>query len=111
MSDQPNRPQSEPLPAIGIPDGKPTPRPSHCSGASLLVDRESYRALERGGIRWETRSKDLPAEGKGPARVACAGVELTLTRGTQTYTYALCRECMTLENQFRAALAAKVQAP
>lgn len=95
--------------AIGIPDGKPAPRPRHCSGASLLVDRVTYRALERDGVRWETRSDDIPAEGKASARVACDGQELTLTRGTQTYTYALCRECMVLEKQFRAALAGKGQ--
>jgi hypothetical protein len=101
------RPQSEPMLAIGIPDGTTAPRPRFCSGASLLVDRATYRALERDGVRWETRSDAVPVEGKATARVACNGQELTLERGKATYTYALCRECMVLESQFRAALAAK----
>lgn len=94
---------SDPL-RIGIPDGKPAPRPTHCAGASLEVDLAGYRALERGGIRWATRSSDLPVEGKGPARVACEGREVTEQRGTVTYTYAVCRECAALEHKFRTAL-------
>lgn len=99
------RPQSEPI-GIGIPDGAPRPRQTHCSGASLLVDVATYRTLERSGVRWATRSEDIPADGKGDARVACDGQAVTLTRGTTVYSYALCRDCMALEAKFRAALAA-----
>jgi hypothetical protein len=101
------RPQSEPKLAIGIPDGTWTPRPRFCSGASMLVDHATYRALERDGVRWATRSDEIPVDGKGTARVACNGQELTLERGSTVYTYALCKQCMVLESEFRAALAAK----
>lgn len=99
------RPQSEPI-GIGIPDGTPRPRQAHCSGASLPVDLASYRALERTGVRWETRSEDIAPEGRTDARVECAGQAVTMQRGNTTYSYALCRECMALEARFRAALAA-----
>lgn len=102
------RPQSEPG-RIGIPDGKPHARQNHCSGANLLVDIASYRSLERSGIRWATRSEDIPVEGKADARVDCSGQACTLTRGTTVYSYALCAECMKLEANFRAALAAAKQ--
>ncbi len=101
------RPQSEPIRGIGIPDGNPAPRPRHCSGATMLVDHAAYRALERTGVRWETRSEDIPADGKVTARVSCNGEEVSMQRGTATYTYALCRACMQLERQFRAMLATK----
>jgi hypothetical protein len=69
-----------------------------------MVDLAGYRALERGGVRWETRSGELPAEGKGPARVACDGQERREQVGTQTYTYAVCKACAALERRFRSAL-------
>ncbi len=102
-----DRPQSNPIACIGIPDGNPAPRPRHCAGAALLVDRATYRELERGGVRWETRSNELPDDGKATARVSCDGQERTLQRGTTTYTYAVCSECMALEAKFRAAIAPK----
>ncbi len=103
------RPQSEPI-GIGIPDGKPAQRQTHCSGACLLVDLASYRTLERSGVKWSTRSEEIPASGKADARVDCGGQACTLTRGTTVYTYALCRDCMALEASFRASLAAARQA-
>ncbi len=101
-----DRPQSEPM-SVGIPDGTPHPRQRHCSGACLLVDRAGYRELERSGVRWETRSEDVPTDGKAYARIECAANVETIARHHGTYIMGLCADCTALEGRFRAALAAR----
>lgn len=100
------RPQSEPM-AIGIPDGTPTPRQTHCSGASMPVDLAGYYELQKAGVRWDTPVEDIPGTGRGEARVACDNQEVSEQRGTVRYGYALCRECMALERGYRATLRAR----
>lgn len=50
-------------------------RPTWCGGAVLRIDEVTYRAMEREGTRWATRSDafktSIDPDGKVLARVAC----------------------------------------
>lgn len=82
----------------------PGDRPSWCSGALLVVDRDQYRDFERNGVRWVTKIADIPTDGKTSARVYCDGLENALVKNGITYRYGLCSSCAAMEANQRMAL-------
>lgn len=84
--------------------GPGAPRPSSCLGALVQVTRESYRELERAGVRWSTRSDEVPYDRPISARVSCEGEELVLERATGTVRYGLCSSCAFMETEARRTL-------
>ncbi len=89
---------------VFAPGGMGGPRFNRCCGALLRVSLPDYRELERGGVRWETPTRDIPASGTTAARVRCDQDEVRLERGGLNYGFGLCSSCMEMESRQRQAM-------
>lgn len=100
---------------IGLPDGASLGRRMrHCPGALLRLTREDYAAMRRGGEVFSTSVHDLPASGRGDARVLChqdvAEIRVPQYKRPDgrtvyaVYDAALCRSCAELERINRSSL-------
>lgn len=81
-------------------------RPSHgdCPGALLLVTRDEYDTMVRGGEFFTTpRSEMDPEGGRRDARVACNGVVMRWERHGRMYYAGLCASCTEAEKRMREA--------
>lgn len=86
---------------------RPGPRPSHCAGALIIVDRDRYRDFERNGVLWKTPITEIPADGKAGAHVSCTSEEMAIDRRHGRYTYGLCSSCAAMEARMREELRAR----
>lgn len=92
---------------IGIPDGSPGQRNMNCPGAYLVLTREARRELEQLGVPFASSGDDIPAEGRGYARVFCRNEVQTVKRPHGTYAMGLCSHCHELELNQRKQLKPK----
>jgi hypothetical protein len=92
---------------IGIPDGSPGTRNMNCPGAYMVLTLEQFRELEQLGVHFASDGTDIPAEGKGYARVFCCAEVQTVKRPHGTYAMGLCSHCSELERNQRRQLKPK----
>ena len=85
--------------------GERVPRPNHCGGASLLVNRAEAWAMQHGGVKFDTDPGTLPPEGREMIRVRCNDFCAYGLRDGRRIEYALCNDFMGKELANRKYLA------
>jgi len=83
----------------------PMPRPNHCGGACLRVDRDMYFDYQRNGVVWATKPGEVFELGPvGSARVRCNDEAMLDPKLGQRYGFGVCRSCAELETRHRRAM-------
>lgn len=87
-------------------------RPSHetCPGALLVVTREEYDEMRRGGEVFVTKRDDVPVEGRASARLFCKGTVLREEKMGVMYYAALCSSCTEAEKLMRERARRRLEA-
>lgn len=86
-------------------------RPCHetCPGALLVVTREEYDEMRRGGEVFVTRREDVPVDSRASARLFCKGTVLREERMGVMYHFALCASCTEAERLMRERARKRVE--
>lgn len=86
-------------------------RPSHetCPGAMLVVTREEYDEMRRGGEVFVTRRDDVPTDGRASVRLFCKGTVLREEKMGVMYFCALCSSCTEAERRMRELARRRVE--